>query len=619
MVPLYNSLPIPDTLSETDKQIQDILVKKMGDLSSGDFASFLDSNPHEYQLLYLELIKHYFAKTYQILHLENTSVLDSGSSRHIHRVVKITDPDNCQSLTGFDGSQSWTQGNGYLPLSFSDELSGKNAKIDISNVDQMMEVTNDILSMGQLIRGGYEFHFTQEGKRCYGLSPGGAHEIRVDLGSDDILRVKHSTRVGLDSVLMPIPGAGITKPPSDLPDIQILALHKSARTANVATSGFLHDVFNHRSSDKVQETLKVTKGYMPTILPEHNCNTCALTRPRDFGITRKHNTQVMLANDSLYDDPDENDADDLNGDNFPNTEYKAAVAGRQLGIMSVPRVDLHTIRPFELMFCDNKDYPCPVRGDWSTTFIVIDYLTRAKFKCDIRSKTHNGKAFERVIALNGIHKLPYACRIMSDGCGSMAHVATTASQFGIDHQYIPPHQQSLNEAEKVADTIWADARALLTHSNAPDSLFGLAVDYAMYVDLRMASTSTRNFKTPYEMIKGSQPTVSKLHRFYTLSAVNVPKARRKILAKEGTHTFAEAGRFVGFHAPFSSTYAVMLSENRLVHSINVTFDDSDFRVKSKPNLGNSADRPFEISAKVKDVWSDDPSDQNNAAGPYDAR
>ena len=353
---------------------------------------------------------------------------------------------------------------------------------------------------------------------------------------------------------------------------------------------------------------------MPTTLPEHNCNTCALTRPKDFGIARKHHTQVMLANENLYDDSNENDADDLDSDNFSNTEYKAAVAGRQYGIMLVPRVDLHTIRPFELMFCDNKDYPCPVRGDWSTTFIVIDYLTRAKFKCDIRSKTHNGKAFERVIALNGIHKLPYACRIMSDGCGSMAHVATTASQFGIDHQYIPPHQQSLNEAEKVADTIWADARALLTHSNAPDSLFGLAVDYAMYVDLRMASTSTRNFKTPYEMIKGSQPTVSKLHRFYTLSAVNVPKARRKILAKEGTHTFAEAGRFVGFHAPFSSTYAVMLSENRLVHSINVTFDDSDFRVKSKPNLGNSADRPFEISAKVKEVRADDPSDQNDAAG-----
>ena len=27
---------------------------------------------------------------------------------------------------------------------------------------------------------------------------------------------------------------------------------------------------------------------------------------------------------------------------------------------------------------------------------------------------------------------------------------------------------------------------------------------------------------------------------------------------------------------FSSTYAVMLSSNRLVHSINVTFDDADY-------------------------------------------
>ena len=50
-------------------------------------------------------------------------------------------------------------------------------------------------------------------------------------------------------------------------------------------------------------------------------------------------------------------------------------------------------------------------------------------------------------------------------------------------------------------------------------------------------------------------------------------------AKKGLHNLrAEPGRFVGFQSPFSSTYAVMLDgePERLVHSINVTFDDSDF-------------------------------------------
>ena len=43
LVPLYNSLPITDSLSEIDKQLQDILVEKMGVLSSCDFAGFLGS------------------------------------------------------------------------------------------------------------------------------------------------------------------------------------------------------------------------------------------------------------------------------------------------------------------------------------------------------------------------------------------------------------------------------------------------------------------------------------------------------------------------------------------------------------------------------------------------
>ena len=36
---------------------------------------------------------------------------------------------------------------------------------------------------------------------------------------------------------------------------------------------------------------------------------------------------------------------------------------------------------------------------------------------------------------------------------------------------------------------------------------------------------------------------------------------------------------MGFHSPFSSTYRVLLSQNRMVHNINVTFDDSNCTAK----------------------------------------
>ena len=69
--------------------------------------------------------------------------------------------------------------------------------------------------------------------------------------------------------------------------------------------------------------------------------------------------------------------------------------------------------------------------------------------------------------------------------------------------------------------------------------------------------------------------VAKLHRFYTKVFVTVPKSKRQALANKGVlNVRGEDGRFVGFHDPFSSTYAVLLEDNRLVHSLNVTFNDA---------------------------------------------
>ena len=105
------------------------------------------------------------------------------------------------------------------------------------------------------------------------------------------------------------------------------------------------------------------------------------------------------------------------------------------------------------MFVDNKDYEQAVRGGRQTTFILYDYIvcTTAKFKVEIFKKTDNGVALREILSMNGVHKLPYSCLVYSDGCGSMRHVEIAAVTMGLQHAYIPPdpHEQSLNEAEKV--------------------------------------------------------------------------------------------------------------------------------------------------------------------------
>ena len=421
---------------------------------------------------------------------------------------------NRSPLAGFNGSTQWTEGNGYLPATMQDGITGEHFKVDIDDTDLMSKnLVSKILSLGKLLRQGWDFHFTDRGNNCTGTTPGGAHTVEVILGLDDILRISHKMRTGADKTPIPVQ-----------PQLPHDAIHAVRRSAADATASFLHDTFFHRSAEKIFRTINATKGYeLKTRLPDHHCNTCAQCKARNFDLSQKRlamPVQDVADHDPVFDDDNDPDADDFDPEGAPeliadNLEYVAPAAGRQLGEQNVPRFDLDKLKPFEAVFFDNKDYPCDVRGGAVTALIFIDYKTRTKHKVDVRSKVLNGGAFRIIVAREGIHKLPYSCRVYTDGCGSMNHVRDAASALGIDHQFIPPHQQSLNEAEKVADTIWADARAAITHHNAPDHLFSLMVDYAMYTDIRTATTASRGWKTPYELSRGTQPSITKLHRHFT--------------------------------------------------------------------------------------------------------
>ena len=123
----------------------------------------------------------------------------------------------------------------------------------------------------------------------------------------------------------------------------------------------------------------------------------------------------------------------------------------------------------------------------------------------------------------------------------------------------------------------------MEHHNVPSRWFSLILDFAMYIGLRTATTVARAWKTPYEMTRGSMPFIGNLHRPCTRCFVQVPKDKRRQLAAKGLHNItAEPARLVGFHGPYSSTYAVMLdnaregANDRLVHNRNVSFNDDDY-------------------------------------------
>ena len=293
----------------------------------------------------------------------------------------------------------------------------------------------------------------------------------------------------------------------------------------------------------------------------------------------------VATGDSL--DPLAEGGDDLNavGDTWCEIEYQAEEFGRVYS-KGIPRHDISTLRPFEIVFCDNKDYDCPQRGGHTTSLVFVCLKTLAKHKVDLVRKAYNGRAAQQYFVMNGMHKLPYKCTVYSDGCGSMAHVAAAAIRMGIDHMNIPPHDHALNLAEYAQKQMWEIGRTLLHKAKAPESLMCFAVSYAMYVDLRMSPTSkTRGNTTPYELIHGTPPSVAHLVPFFTKSHVTVPKPKRNILKSKGISYRAEPGRFLGFTHPYGKTSRVLLDEittesggmkgNRLVDSISVVHSPLD--------------------------------------------
>ena len=78
----------------------------------------------------------------------------------------------------------------------------------------------------------------------------------------------------------------------------------------------------------------------------------------------------------------------------------------------------------------------------------------------------HGDSFRKIMVEKGVHLLDYPRAIYTDVCGSMVYVRGMTISMGINHIAIPPHSQSLNEAERMADRLWACGPVLGSNRSA---------------------------------------------------------------------------------------------------------------------------------------------------------
>ena len=99
--------------------------------------------------------------------------------------------------------------------------------------------------------------------------------------------------------------------------------------------------------------------------------------------------ECVIANALEAEGSDDSDFEVDKGVSVDIPEFKATTPGRT-ATATPPRFDAAALKPFEVMFADEKPYDTLQRGGHKTSFVLIDVASLAWFKVDEVSKTQHG-------------------------------------------------------------------------------------------------------------------------------------------------------------------------------------------------------------------------------------
>lgn len=229
-------------------------------------------------------------------------------------------------------------------------------------------------------------------------------------------------------------------------------------------------------------------------------------------------------------------------------------------IPKIPRFE--NALPLQILFCDFKAYKKAekVYGGYIGEMMFADYASQMRDVVAVpgNKQRHIYNAVKEFLIRHGIpmiNEKQFKVTMYCDGCGSNKKwVKKACNKFGIRCEFTPPWRQELNEAEKVANIVWSNARALIEDAKLPNmKLLPFAVRFIVQRHYISATNHERLWKSPYEIINGKPPTIKirDLPAFYTKCWVPSTKERREQLAqaarrKKADYKFerAETGRYL---------------------------------------------------------------------------
>ena len=182
----------------------------------------------------------------------------------------------------------------------------------------------------------------------------------------------------------------------------------------------------------------------------------------------------------------------------------------------------------------------------------------------------------------------------------------------IRHEFCAPYSPHQNgTAERNWRTLFGIARSMLIESKLPKYLWTYAVMTAAHIRNRMYNQRTQD--TPFHMLTGKQPSISKLHLFGSVCYANI-HGKKKLDPR------CEKGYFIGYDK-YSPSFLVYFPEtNTVKKNANVKFTDRydhELSVPQKPLNLPDLSIPFENTPfdQMQSLFGHSQERNNNTPAP----
>jgi len=495
------------------------------------------------------------------------------------------------NIIGFNGAMSRSKGSGTI-VGFASSTNGKTVVIQIPNSHQVDGAPHELVSVSNMVKHGYEFHFTV--KESYIISPGRDKIMLIEKGGLYWLKIKRA--VG------PAASAAIAR-----------KLRSESAEPNI--NEFIYD-----------ENEKDKKSFSKCKLDEcEQCNLTLRAEGRKVPLRLMHQRLNHMSEDLIV-KMSKLGALDVNviGKKTVCDVCKTAKAHRN----SVPKqrelMD-DQLKPFQRVWTDLKGKV--TKDIWGNQYIITFTCEATRWtwvgfmKRKSEAKDHYLK-FLKWVKLEG-----FKTELLNSDSGGeytasenakvISDFQKVSEEWGVKQNFTCAHTPEQNGvSERLNRTLVEAGRSLLIQAGASAELWSLAVAHAVFIKNRMwhrrHQIAENMGASPYQALHGATPRTTNL-RVWGCDAWKLDHDHR---SSSWTRK-ASKQIFVGLSAKRKGWVLLDPKTRKLSTSYHVTFDEDmssrrcalrDFDLRQTKKAGPGATADEEREAKLERSLYDESPD-----------